>query len=253
MKRRLVGLVASLVLAAVGTFALIGYVQSAKDKALAGEKLVDVLVVRRPITRGTPVAAIAGLIETVQVPVKVKAAGSVASLTSLKGLVAGADLVAGEQVLAPRFVTAQVATGVAEVPPDRLQVTVSLDPTRAAGGRVRAGDRVAVVASLSLTGPEEGAPAVETTHLILHKVVVASVQAEQKLPAVATGAAVAVTPSRTPSVAPTGNLLVTLALDAPSVERVVFAAERGTLWLALEPAEAPEGGTKVVTPGNIFS
>lgn len=251
MKRRLVGLVASVALATVGTFALISYVQSAKDEALAGEQLVDVLVVDQPVAKGTPAAAIGGLVKTIQVPVKAKAAGSVASLAPLKDLVAGVDLVPGEQVMAPRFVTAQVATGVAEVPPDKLRVTVSLDPTRAVGGRVRVGDRVAVVASLTMGA--EGA-ATETTHVLLHKVVVADVQAEQKLPEAepVPGAAPAGSARRAPTLAPTGNLLVTLALDAPSVERVVFAAERGTLWLALEPAEAPEAGTKIVTPGNVF-
>jgi pilus assembly protein CpaB len=48
-------------------------------------------------------------------------------------------------------------------------------------------------------------------------------------------------------VPPVGNLFVTLALDGPSVERVVFGAEHGRLWLAAQPADAAEGGTKVQT------
>lgn len=249
MKRRLVGILASLLLATIGTVALISYVQSAKDKALAGEQLVDVLVITDLIAKGTPASGIAGMVETAQVPVKVRAVGGVTDLAGLAGKVAAVDLVPGEQLVGTRFVTAQVAAGVAEVPADKLQVTVSLDPTRAVGGRVRTGDRVAVVASVNVS--PDGTAGAETTHLILHKVVVASVQAEQKLPEAAEGAA---TPAgnRTPTLAPTGNLLVTLALDAPSVERVVFAAERGTLWLALEPAEASEAGTKTVTIGNVF-
>lgn len=248
MKRRLVGLVASLVLATIGTFALVSYVQSAKDKALAGEQLVDVLVVAEPIAKGTPASSIAGLVKATEVPLKVQAAGSISSLASLADKVAAVDLVPGEQLMSSRFVPAAVAAGVAEVPADKLQVTVSLDPTRAAGGRVRSGDRVAVVASLNLG---DGAAAAETTHLILHKVVVADVQAEQKLPEPEEGST-SPARDRTPTLAPTGNLLVTLALDAPSVERVVFAAERGTLWLAIEPAGAPETGTRVVTPGNVL-
>lgn len=248
MKRRLVGLLASLTLATVGTFALVSYVQSAKNNALAGEQLVDVLVVAQPIAKGTPASGIAAMVTAAEVPIKVQAAGSVSSLASLEDRVAAVDLVPGEQLMASRFVSAQAAAGAAEIPADKLRVTISLDPTRAIGGRVRAGDLVGVVASLS-TGPDGAA--IETTSLLLHKVVVASVQAEQKLPEAEEGTPNAA-PNRTPTVAPTGNLLVTLALDAPSVERVVFAAERGTLWLALEPAEAPEAGTKVVTAGNIF-
>ncbi|MEO7443790.1 MAG: RcpC/CpaB family pilus assembly protein [Acidimicrobiales bacterium] len=249
MKRRIGGVIASLLLATLGTFALVSYVQSAKDNALAGEALVDVLVVTGPVAKGTPVGDLAGLVRTERVPVKVKAAGSVDSLTALEDLVAGVDLVAGEQVVAARFVTAQVAGQQADVPKDKLQVTVALDPVRAVGGQVRAGDLVAVVASFG-GGAPGAAPASDGTHLILHKVVVTSVQVEQKPPENDPQAKPA--NDRTPTQAPTGNLLITLALDAPSVERIVFAAERGTLWLALEPTAAPEGGTKIVTPGNVF-
>ncbi len=56
----------------------------------------------------------------------------------------------------------------------------------------------------------------------------------------------------TPNLAPSGNLLVTLAVDAPSVERIVFAAEFGLIWLTVEPADAPEDGTKIVTRDNIY-
>ena len=55
-----------------------------------------------------------------------------------------------------------------------------------------------------------------------------------------------------PGKAPTGQFLVTLALDAPSAERLVFAAEHGTIWLSLEPSDAPDGATKIVTGENIY-
>jgi hypothetical protein len=46
-------------------------------------------------------------------------------------------------------------------------------------------------------------------------------------------------------------VFVTLALDAPSVEKVVFAAEHGRVWLALEPKDANEGGTKVQSRAGV--
>lgn len=249
MKRKIGGLVASLVLASIGTFALVSYVQSAKDRALAGEKLVDVLVVRAPIAQGTPATEIAELVATEQVPVKVRAVDGVTSLAAIKDLVAAVDLVPGEQLVAARFVTALAASRQAAVPTDKLQVTVLLEPKRALGGQLRAGDTVGVVASFEGGDAAPGAVAAEGTHLILHKVVVTAVQVEQKLPEPDPDAKAN---DLAPTLAPTGNLLVTLAVDAPSVERIVFSAERGTLWLSLEPASAPEGGTKVVTSGNVL-
>ena len=55
-----------------------------------------------------------------------------------------------------------------------------------------------------------------------------------------------------PAASPGGNLLVTLAVDAPSAERIVFTAEHGTVWLALDPETAPSEGTKVWTRAGIY-
>lgn len=252
MKRRLGGLAVAMVMATIGTVALVAYVQSAKDKALAGEQLVDVLVVTEPIAKGVAARDITA-VRTVQVPAKVKAEGAVSNLAELDDLVAGARLVPGEQLIAARFVTAVTAAQRADVPPGMLEITVSLEPQRALGGQVRVGDTVGVLASFD---PEAGS--VASTSLILHKVLVTAVQVEP-------------TPNdplgrnndnddddedslgTKPTPAPTGKLLVTLALDAPSVERVVFAGEHGRVWLSAEPKDAPTGGTKIVTPGNVYS
>jgi hypothetical protein len=50
-----------------------------------------------------------------------------------------------------------------------------------------------------------------------------------------------------------GKYLVTLAIDAPAVEQVVFAGEHGFVWLSAEPTDANEGGTKIVTRANVYT
>jgi len=47
-------------------------------------------------------------------------------------------------------------------------------------------------------------------------------------------------------------LLVTLAVDAPSAERIAYSAEFGTIFLAREPVDAPEGGTIIQSIDSIF-
>ena len=54
MKRRIIGIVAAIALASVGTFALVSYVQSAKDEALADEALVEVYVLSQGRARRHP-------------------------------------------------------------------------------------------------------------------------------------------------------------------------------------------------------
>jgi pilus assembly protein CpaB len=230
-RQKLIGIVASVVLAGIGTGLLVAYVRGAEDRALKGEQPKNVLVVKDTIPRGTKVEDLAGKIATEKVPAKVVAKGALSSINSVAGQVTAVDLLPGEQLVASRFAPASQAS-VIGLPPGMLQVTVALDPVRALAGDVREGDTVGVLASFD--DPE-------TTRLMLHKVPVTRVRTDA-------GAQVTSNPSGD---APTGKLMVTLALDGPNVEKVVFAAEHGRLWLSAEPKEASEGGTKVQTKAAI--
>jgi pilus assembly protein CpaB len=234
-RNKVAGVVTAVALAAGGTGLLVFYVHGAEARAVKGDRLSDVLVVAQPISKGTKAEEISGRLQLKRVPDKVRANGAVETLSSLAGEVAVVDLVPGEQVIQSRFAPQAVADRQAGVPPGMLQVTVPLDAVRAGGGLLKVGDTVGVLASF------EG-DAGETTHLILHKVAVTGVRTDGGAPVVAPKAGGPV---------PTGRLLVTLAVDGPSVERVVFAAEHGRLWLTTEPKDANEGGTKVQTRGTV--
>lgn len=256
MKRRLGSIVLAVVLASVGTFVLLAYVRSAEERALAGEQVVEVYVVSEPIDRGTSDDELAGRVKLAKIPSKVQAADSVRELEALDGRVAAVDLVPGEQLLATRFVTPEdlVAQGQIEVPDGLMQVTVSLDPERALGGRVKPGDTVGVLASFDpFTGvdPPGDEPAPQTpnsTHLILHKVLVTQVEGGAAQPS----AGIPGQEAPPQPTSPQGKLLVTLAVEAPSVERVVFTAEHGFIWLSHEPPATPEDGTTIQTRDTIY-
>lgn len=248
MKRRWVGVVAAFLLATLGTLVLVSYVQAAKDEAVADEQLVRVLVVTSRVGRGTAAADLDDQVRAVDVPARVRVEGAVADLTELADLHAAVELLPGEQVTRARFASqGDAARG--EAPEGLLQVTVALDPERALGGNVRAGDTVAVLLSFEPFEAEDGKKTANTTHLELHKVAVTDVQLLAQGTAAPTGEPAA------PGVATAvqGRYLVTLAIDAPAVEQVVFAAEHGFVWLSNEPADANEGGTKIVTRGNVYT
>jgi pilus assembly protein CpaB len=179
------------------------------------------------------------------VPEKVAMPGRVADLAALSGRVTTVDLQPGEQLLAGRFArpTDLRAPGTVSVPAGLQEVSVLLEPQRAVGGRLQAGDTVGVVVSLK---PDSGGKA--ETHAVLQHVLVTQIQ----------GAPPAADPSNTSqtassgSAAPTQSLLVTFAVSAAQAEAVVFGAEHGTLWLTLEPKGAPVDGTSVLTPDSIY-
>lgn len=286
MTRKILGLVASVVLAVVGAFLVLSYVNNADERAAAGEEQVAVLVVSDTIDAGERAADLSRKVATELVPARMQAEAAVASLDQLAGQVAAVTLLPGEQLLATRFITEEEreeTVGV-EVPVGYLQVTVSLSPERAVGGQLVPGDLVAFVASfdpfrlgaieptgaepddlarliIATTNSQEGEEGSEsstqppsnlqtpnTSHIILHKVLVTAVQVE-RLPAETDredAANVGV------ELAPTGNLLVTLAATAADVERMVFSAEHGSVWLAEEPERASERGTEIVHRGSIY-
>jgi pilus assembly protein CpaB len=244
--------------------------------------LVGVLVVDREIAAGTPAEDLEGQVRLEHVPAKVAATGAVDDLASLAGKVAAVDLIPGEQLIADRFVTPEEYRGSlggggrVEVPDNLLQVTLSLTPERVVGGQLRPGDVVAVFASFDPfplntveptgLGPDEipvitttttlpgqepqtqGGQTPNSTKIILHAVLVTNLQAEE-LPQTATEEQTA---AGAPDLAPTGNLLVTLALEPEDAERLVFSAEHGFVWLALEGPAVDDSDTRVQTRISIF-
>lgn len=275
--RRTIGIIAALAIAGLGTLLLVGYVRAAEDRALEGEELVEVLVIDTAVVKGTPAALLEHSVRLERVPSKIGAEGSVSDLSLLGDFVASTDLLPGEQVTAQRFVAAEslLVRAAIEPPPGTIAVTVSISPDRALGGQIVPGDIVAVIASFdpfdlntvepSELDPEEvinpdeifigtsdgeGGTSVKTphsTHIILYKVVVTNVQVEQ-LPRVDDQTA----PEDSPALAPTGNLLVTLAATPEDIERIIFTAEHGYMWLGVVAEDTPEPTTPVRTRENIY-
>jgi len=242
--RRLLAALAALLLLVVGTAVLVAYVHGADNRALAGVRSVDVLVADELIPEGTPADDISGMVRTETVPAKSAVAGRVTDLDALTGRVATVDLLPGEQLLVARFAQPDdlQSAGTVAVPAGLQEVSVLLEPQRAVGGRLAAGDTVGVVVSLTF---EDGTSA---THAVLHDVLVTQVQ----------GAPAPVESTDEPETAssgtpaPLGSLMITFAVSAAQAEAVVFGVEHGTLWLSLEPEGAETGGTDIVTQGNIY-
>jgi len=242
--RRLLAAFAALLLLVVGTAVLVAYVHGADSRALAGIRTVDVLVADELIPEGTKSDALAALVRTETVPAKTALDGRVTDLDALTGRVATVDLLPGEQLLVARFAQPDdlQSAGTVAVPAGLQEVSVLLEPQRAVGGRLAAGDTVGVVVSLTF---EDGTSA---THAVLHDVLVTQVQ----------GAPAPVESTDEPETAssgtpaPSGSLMITFAVSAAQAEALVFGIEHGTLWLSLEPEGAQTGGTDIVTQGNIY-
>jgi len=245
--RRLLAALAALLLLVVGTVVLLAYVNGADARALAGVRTVDVLVAEKLIPKGTPGGRLADFVDTEKVPAKTAVEGRVTDLAALSSRVADVDILPGEQLLTARFVSPESLSkpGQVDVPAGLQEVSVLLEPQRAVGGRLAAGDTVGVY--LSQTLPDGTAQ----TSSVLHHVLVTQVQGA---PAAAPAAGASGTGTDTAaSSTPSGSLMITLAVKARDAESVVFGSEHGSLWLTLEPEDADTSGTRILDPGTIYT
>ena len=248
MRRRILAALAALVLLVAGTVVLLAYVKAADARALADVRTTEVLVADQLIPEGTPAGELTALVRTELVPRKAAVPGRVTDLDELGGLVATVDLQPGEQLLESRFGEAEAADeeGTVPVPEGLQEVTVLLEPQRALGGRIEAGDTVGVVVSIG-KGKQDG-----ETGAVFHKTLLTRVQGAP-LPADAEAAADDETATASSGGAvPVQSLMITLAVTAGQAEAIVYGMEHGGVWLTLENEDADTGGTDRLDRDNIY-
>ena len=282
-RRRIIGIVTATVLALVGTVALVSYVRSATDDAIADEALVDVYVVDEFVPKGAEPATIMSAVSVEQVPARLIQDGALTDLDQVGEQVAASDLQPGDQLLAARLAAKDLVT---EEVTDKVQISALLEAERAVGGALEKGDLVGVYLSfdpfdvdVSGQGPEVEtdtpaeasallAPTDDTTtdpeaadtiakktpnvsRLEFRNVLVTNVQT--------TSAPVTSDDGDDTDDEPTiaqvtgTQYVVTIALSPEQSERFVFAKEFGKVWLSLDPATVTDDGTRPVTLANVYT
>lgn len=237
MRRRILAACAAIVLASLGAVLLMSYVngadQRAAARAAAGMASTSVLVALAPIPQGTPVAGLARLVAIKTIPSMAVVAGALSSLGQVSGKVSTIQIEPGEQLLTSRFTDPATLHGPAtpgdavQVPAGMHEVSVLLEPQRVLGGNLAAGARVGVFIS---------------AHLALDKVLVTRVQGGIPAPTSPSAGGTTVPPASvtSPSVAavPGGSVMVTFAVSPLDAQTLLTGAQRGTVWLSLDPAHA---------------
>lgn len=271
MKRRLFGIALALVLGIAGTIILVRYVQSARDDAAEPEARTAVLVVSGSLPQGASLDEVEANVTATDVPDDLVADGALQSLDGLDpALVTAIELQPGEQLLRDRLAPPDALVSV-EVPDGLQELTISLDPERSVGGRLEPGSTVGVVLSFDpfelaasgTPGAEPDAPDVtlptrtpNTTHLTLNGIVVTSVQFSrddaERTTETQTDDGDEPEVAADVSEAPGDQLLVTLAVSAPEVEQIVFAAEFGRIWLTAQNADTDDTGSRILTLDQVY-
>lgn len=260
MKTRLLGGIAALIVAVIGTILLVSYVQNAEKRALAGTETETIYVVQKPIPAGTAADKIAGSVIKKDVPKLALADNNVTDLSSLGAKVTAVALEPGEQLLSTRMVEENALIGPArvKVPSGLQEITLKLPIERVAGGTLKAGDTVGVFLSLAdATTDGQAGTNLSKTQLSFHKVLVTAAQFSNGSASQTTTSDNAAGTSQVSSTSGSkgqsdDTYLITLARTSADAERIIFAAEFGKVYLSKEPGDAVEASTGFIDNSRLF-
>ena len=234
MQRRVIAAVAAVVLAGIGAVLLYTYVSNADARAMASMETTDVLVATKTIPAGTSGADLTAFVEMKRLPKVAVGPNALTDTSSVTELVTATDVQAGEQLLLSRFAEPNVtSTGEVDVPSDLQQFTVQLEPQRVIGTNLNPGDKVGLFISI-----EENQVAL--TKLAFRDVLVTRIQGAPS------------TSDDQGNTAPSSDVLVTLAISPKDSAQIVWGAEFGKLYLALEPKDGDHSSTMIVKVKTVF-
>jgi Flp pilus assembly protein CpaB len=234
MKRRLLTIGLTLLLAAVGTMAVLLYVRNADARALAGKRAVPVVVADKRVPAGTSAGAALrnGLLRLERMPAETVPGNALGEIgADLAKLVATVDIQAGQLVLKPMFAATKPTSSGLSIPEGEIAVSVELTAPQRVAGYVKAGSQIAVFDTYTVlddksrtpsgAGLEKQHESTQVTRLLLPKVEVLALGAPP------------VQNAKPKDGASQGGVLVTVAVTQAEAERLIQRAQFGTLHLAL--------------------
>jgi pilus assembly protein CpaB len=247
MQSRVLAVLVAVVLALVATAALVVYVNGADRRAISEQQPTLVWVAAKAIPAGTSGvnASNTGLIRQEAVPKKNVVPGAVVALSQIQNRYAAVNIVAGEQLLQGRWVGAEDVAGgrLLDIQSGYQALSIGLDMTRQVAGFVTPGDKVALVLTMSRSGSDEGEG--RRSQFLLQDVQVLAVGATALANASSQG-------GNRPNQGRSPESAITLAVRDNQVERVVYAAENGSIYMTLMAPDGKKAPSVGVTAANVI-
>lgn len=234
MRSRLAILVIAIILALSGTVSAAIYLQNVKAQVEEGGKLIEVLVARKAIPAGTSTEDLTdkNLIVTRKIPKKYAAEQALSSTQQLKDKALIVSLSEGEQLIQNKFQSRADAELSFRIPPGLVAISIPVDEIVGVSNSISPGDRISVIATFS-----PGSGGTDVTRIFLQNIEVLSTSASSE----------DFRKSGLTQRSALGKKTVILALTPADAEKLVFAEEKGNVWLVL----LPRGGGQVSpTPGQ---
>ena len=238
MKVKGLALMLAVLLGGAAAGAVYLYVQNVKKEAGTPPNMVTVVVSKQDIPAGTKLDGLisAGEFTTSSIPQTALVQGAVTDLSQLRGRRTSTFILQGEQISTSRLQGSTQATGgILGIPEGHQAVTVQLDPQRVPAEVLQPGDHVSIYAtfsnvqvlrSSSLRAFLAGRGGANDDQVQIGDYTVNLVPDVQVLRVSGEGESDSVPDANT-------FIFVTLAVQPYDAERLVFAQEKGKVWLAL--------------------
>jgi pilus assembly protein CpaB len=235
MTRRIFGVLLAVILAIVGTAAVLFYVKSVRSSVADGQRAVHVLVASQRIPAGTTGGHLTdrGLIQEITVPASTVPDGALSTIPAdLDDLVVTADVQTSQMIMRGMFGQPTTLSGGLAIPEGKVAVTVQVGIPQQVAGYVRPGSQIAIFDTYSTaTGTVSTNPNAKATRVLLPRVEV-----------IATGAFFTDGSTSSQADDPNGvngqraggqTMVVTVAVTQPEAERLIQATATGALYFAL--------------------
>jgi len=250
MGRRVLAVLAAVVVALIGVISVVFYAKGADARAVADQQPQTVYVAAKLVPSGTSAsdAVAQGLIVTTQVAAKGLPLGALGTVDETNGkLVALSDITPGEFVVASRFGTTPLGMKAIQVPDGQIAISLTLsDPARVGafvspGSRIVLYDTYAPVAGAATDPKAATVAGGRVTRVLLDDVLV-----------IAMGSATLTPPAAgQPAAAP--GALVTVALPPETAAKLVHGIQTGTLYAGLRGTDTKANLTQIVSDATLFS
>ena len=249
MGRRVLVVLAAVVVALIGVVAVVVYAQGADSRAVADQQPQTVFIAAKLVPAGTTAseAVAAGLMVPTQVAARGLPLGALSTVDAATGkLLALTDIAPGEFVTASRFGTTPLGQKAIQVPDGQIAISLTLSDPARVGAFVSPGSHIVIydtyVPPVAAAGTTAAAAVVtKQTRVLLDDVLV-----------IAMGSATLTPPAGGQAQPAAAGALVTVALPPALAAKLVHAIQTGTLYAGLRGTDTKADLAQIVSDATLF-
>jgi pilus assembly protein CpaB len=254
MGRRVMAVLAAVVVGLIGVVAVLVYAHGADSRAVADQRPQTVFIAQALVPSGTRAAdAVAkGLMVPTQIAAQGVPVGALSKVDEATGkLVALTDIAPGEFVVASRFGTTPLGQKAIQVPVGQVAVSVSLSAPAQVGTFLTPGSRIVIYDTYAPAVAVSASGAAKVTRVLLDDVLVIAVGSTSLTPVANTGTPVANTGNQAQAATP--GALVTVALPPATAVKLVHGIQTGTLYAGLSGTDTKANLGQIITDATLFN